>query len=358
MAEHSVRVLVIDDSSFMRRALARLISAGRGLEVVDTASSGREALERIKALQPDVVTLDIEMPEMDGLQALEAIMARHPVPVVMFSALSNHGAEVTLRCLELGAVDFICKPNFGNINEDLASVRYIIWQKLRSAAGAHVRSTPIVLPHVRSARRSPTQRQTASRVVAIGASTGGPRALIEVLEQLPVSLPAGVAIVQHMPPYFTAAMAQRFNDSCPLSVREAEEGDLLEEGLALVAPGGTHLRITGERRIHLDDSPPMWGVRPAVDPMMEDLAELYGPACLGVILTGMGRDGTNGLTRIRLSGGQTIAQDEATSVVYGMPRSAVEAGVIDRIFPLPEIAHEITEWCVNQTMNRLREVVL
>lgn len=345
--EKPIRVLVVDDSAFMRRALTRLIDGGRRFEVVGIASNGREALARIAELHPDVVTMDVEMPEMDGVQALEAIMARHPVPIVMFSSITVRGADVTMRCLELGAVDFITKPS-GSVSEDLGSIRYIVWQKLRSAAGAHLQptlSTPVPAKRAALTPHNDQKHMTARRLVAIGASTGGPRALLEVLMPLPGDLPAGLLVVQHMPPHFTAAMAQRFNDNCALQVREAEVGDRIEEGVALIAPGGRHLRLAADGKVTLTDEPPVWGVRPSVDVMMEGVAQVFGSACLGVILTGMGRDGTTGLTMLKHAGASTIGQDEASCVVYGMPRAAAEAGVVDTVLPLHEIAGGISKWC-------------
>lgn len=342
MPESPIRILIVDDSAFIRRALMKLIEAGRGMRVVGTAANGAEALEAIKNLRPDVVTLDIEMPEMDGITALEKIMRRCPVPVVMLSSQTNSGAELTMRCLEMGAVDFIAKP-VGD--ENLDSIRYIIWQKLRSAAGAHLAQSPFHSMHVTSRLRSVTLPAKAQRVVAIGSSTGGPRVLLDILQALPASLSAGVLIVQHMPPHFTEAMARRFNDNCAITVFEAREGDLVTAGQAMVAPGGIHLGLTPQKEARLIESPPIWGVRPAVDIMMADVATCFGSAALGVILTGMGRDGAQGLLQIRQAGGATLAQDEASCTVYGMPRAAVENGAAERVLPPTEIAAAIIEWC-------------
>lgn len=350
-----IHVLIADDSSFMRKALTRLINEGMGLEVIGTADDGEQALTAIAKLRPDVIVLDLEMPKMTGLQALKVIMERHPLPVVIFSSQTKSGADVTLKCLELGAIDFICKPS-GISTADLASIRYIIWQKIRAAAHAQVSPGFPAVAHQPEAVRpvDDLPHPLARKVVAIGASTGGPRALMEVLEALPASLAAGVLVTQHMPPPFTAAMAQRLDAHCALMVREAQEDDTITNGKVLIAPGGKHLRINANGRITLSDAPPLWGVRPAVDPMMEDCAQHFGSACLGVILTGMGHDGTAGLARIHHEGGQTIAQDEPTSVVYGMPRSAVEAGIIDQILPLSSIAGSIRTWCASARQGRIK----
>lgn len=337
--DDQVRVLIVDDSAFMRQALTKILSEGRGIEVVGTASNGIEALAGIKSLHPDVVTLDIEMPQMDGMATLEAIMGRNPMPVVMLSSLTQRGAEMTIRCLELGAVDFIPKPT----EESLESKRYLIWKKVRDAAGAHVVTTgnaPAVVMHHH--RRSVTR---ARRVVAIGASTGGPRTLLEVLQALPESLPAGIVIVQHMPPGFTAVMAQRFDNHCALSVREAVEGDQVMTGQALVAPGGRHLGLTADGAVRLTDDPPIWGVRPSADVMLTDVAAVYGAEAIGVLLTGMGRDGAQGLLRLKQAGGVTMVQDEESCTVFGMPRAALEIGAAEIALPPVAIAKAITDWC-------------
>jgi two-component system chemotaxis response regulator CheB len=262
----------------------------------------------------------------------------------MLSSLTRHGAEITMRCLELGAVDFQAKPS-GSVSEDLNSVRYALWKKIRDAARATVQavSTPAPAP-APCAATAPTG-QPASRLVAIGASTGGPRALQEILVRLPGDLPAGLLVVQHMPPHFTAAMAQRLDGLCALRVQEAVEGMRPEEGLVVVARGGQHLRLDGTGRVTLTDEPPVWAVRPAVDPMMADVAALPRIPRLGVILTGMGQDGALGLGAIKRAGGATLAQDEASCVVYGMPRAAVRAGVVDCQLPLSAMADAITLWC-------------
>lgn len=344
VTDQPIRVLVVDDSAFMRRALTSLINSGRGLTVIGTAGNGREAMAQIAALRPDVVTMDVEMPEMDGVQALAAIMARCPLPIVMLSSLTRHGADITMRCLELGAVDFQAKPS-GSVSEDLSSVRYALWRKIRDAARATVQATQVFLPAPPPRKAPERTGKPASRLVAIGASTGGPRALQEVLMQLPADLPAGVLVVQHMPPHFTAAMAQRLDGLCALNVLEASDGVRPEDGLVVIARGGQHMRLDGNGRIRLTDDPPIWAVRPAVDPMMADVAAMPRLPRLGVILTGMGQDGAHGLGELKRAGGMTIAQDEASCVVYGMPRAAVRAGVVDCSLPLAVIADAITGWC-------------
>jgi two-component system chemotaxis response regulator CheB len=350
MGDRRIRVLVVDDSAFMRRALVRLVNDGVGLEVVGTAANGIEAIAQVAALRPDVVTLDVEMPEMDGIATLEVLMARSPVPVVMVSTLTKRGAEVTMRCLELGAVDFMAKPDGGS-PEAIANLRYLLWLKVRTAAAAHVGTTAPVRART-TTHAAPATGARATRLVAIGTSTGGPRALQELLPQLPATLSAAVLVVQHMPPQFTETMARRLNDRSALTICEAAEGMAPLDGMALVAPGGRHLGLHEDGTVRLSDAPPMWGVRPAVDVMMADVAQVARHRTLGVVLTGMGRDGAAGLGAIRAAGGQTFAQDEATCTIYGMPRAAVEAGVVDRVIPLPDMAMAILEWSI---ANRRRD---
>ena len=339
----TIRVLIVDDSMFMRKVISRIVEEGQGFSVAGVACNGREAVELVQRLKPDVVTMDVEMPEMNGVEALEIIMRRMPVPVVMLSSLTKRGAEVTLQCLSLGAVDFIPKPS-GSVSEDIAAIRYVIWHKLRVAARA--RLTPLTTaPPPPPVTKGTFHGSPAKQVVAIAASTGGPRALFDVLVALPATLPATLLVVQHMPPHFTAAMAERFNQHCALEVSEASDGDALFNGRALIAPGGWHLGITPQRTTRLSDDPPRWGVRPAADILLEDVATVFPRVCLGVVLTGMGHDGTAGLMEIKAHGGATIAEDESTCAVFGMPRSAIEAGAADQVLPLPEIAAAIERWC-------------
>lgn len=360
MVDKIIKVMVVDDSSFIRAALTKIINSGRAMEVVGTASNGREALERISVLNPDVITLDVEMPEMDGITALAEIMRRHPIPVIMCSSLTKKQADITLKCLDLGAVDIIAKPDdIGD--ESLNQMKYQIYQKIRAADGAHVSIrkpgidlitnsvSAMVNPGIDKAstilsNQTPRKQGSVNRIVAIGTSTGGPRALLEVLQLLPADLNAAVVVVQHMPAQFTAAMAQRFDNVCPITVKEAAEGDSLENGLVLIAPGGYHMHVNKEKKIYLTNDPAILGVRPAVDPMFEDAAEIFGRNCLGVVLTGMGRDGTYGSSMIKELNGTIYVQDEASCVVYGMPRSVVEAKMSDKTVLLNEMADAIAEW--------------
>jgi len=337
-------VLVVDDSALMRRLLSDLIQSGPGFVVAGTARDGRDAVEKVKAMKPDVVTLDIEMPVMDGLAALAEIMDKHPTPVVMLSSRTQHGAAETVRSLELGAVDFVCKPS-GAISTDIGRVKDMLLLKLRMAAAAKL------LPAARGAetgpgmapRKAARPREPAPRVVAIGSSTGGPRALEEIIPNLPADLPAGVLIAQHMPSGFTAAMAERLNTLSQVEVREARHSDQITRGTVLIGPGGRHLTVNKNHRVRITDDLPVWGVRPAADLLLRSAAEVFGADSVGVVLTGMGRDGAEGVRAIREAGGRTMAQDEATSVVYGMPKVALEEGSAEISVPLPHIAGRIVD---------------
>lgn len=343
MANNNLRVLVVDDSALMRRMISDLLSPAHGFAVVGTARDGLEAVDKVILLRPEVVTMDVEMPRMNGLEAVQQIMLRCPTPIVMLSSLTRQGAQETLRSLALGAVDFVCKPS-GSISMNIQEVQQMLRAKLHLAAKAKVASLPeIEVPRVSAAPLSPRPNSPANLVVVIGSSTGGPRALERILPRLPGDLSAGVVVAQHMPKGFTAAMAERLNSLSALRVREARDGDLVAAGEALIAPGGRHLLVDRKRRVYSSDDAPVWGVRPAVDLLMFSAAKVFGSDCLGVILTGMGQDGAQGLAAIRRAGGKSIAEDESTCVVYGMPKAAVEAGGVDLQLPLPEIPAAIVE---------------
>lgn len=338
-----VRVLVVDDSPFARMAIARKLSLDPEIEVVGFAEDGEEALAQVRALRPDVVTMDVMMPRLDGLSALARLMAEHPLPVVMVSNLTTREAEVTLRALELGAVDFYLKPLLFQAPEARGSGPDLP-ARLKAVARVGVERLRHQAP--RPCPKSPPPPPPAlRRVVVIGSSTGGPRALFELLPALPGDLPAAVVVVQHMPAGFTGSLAERLNEACRLRVREGAQGDLLKPGEVLVAPGGYHLDLSVKGTVRLTQDPPVWGVRPSADITMRAAARAYGRAVIGVVLTGMGCDGTRGAASIKEAGGTVLAQDASTSVVYGMPRSVVEAGLADRVLPLDRIAPEIVHLC-------------
>jgi two-component system chemotaxis response regulator CheB len=336
-----IRVLVVDDSAFVRRALSRILGAAEDIEVVGAARDGLEAVELASRLRPDVVTLDVLMPRMGGLEALERLMAERPVPVLLVSSLTHEGADVTLRGLELGALDFIDKGSVGRM--DLASLGPFLIERVRALAGARVRprSAP---PPPAPAPRGTGRRRGLAEVVVIATSTGGPPALAAVIPQLPATLRSSLLVVQHMPAGFTKPLAERLAARSALPVREAEDGESVAAGQVLIAPAGIHMKVhkRGERgRVVLDEEPRDTLHRPSADVLMTAVARVYGPRALGIVLTGMGADGVEGLRAIRAAGGRTLAESEASCVVYGMPRAAVEAGVVDRTLPLAEIVDEI-----------------
>ena len=338
-----IRVVVVDDSPFVRQALGRMLGAA-GIEVVGTAVDGQDGLEKVCALRPDVVTLDVKMPRMGGLEALQRIMAECPTAVLLLSSLTSDGGEVTLRGLELGAMDFVDKSTVqGQMNLlDLADELVAKVRALASVPRARLVRAPEPGPEV----ARPGARTAAHRaeVVAIGTSTGGPPALQAIIPRLPAHLGAPLLIVQHMPPGFTRALAERLDQRSRLRVREAEDGDLLEPGMVLVAPAGRHMKVRrrgAEARVWLDDEPRAALHRPAIDVLMSSVAKAYGRHALGILLTGMGSDGVEGLRAIRAAGGRTLAESEETAVIYGMPKAAVAAGVVDQTVPLSGMADEI-----------------
>ena len=348
MSSRRSTVLVVDDSAFMRKVISEIIDASEEFEVVGTARNGHDALKQIHALDPSIVTLDIEMPELDGLQTLGYIMSETPRPVVMLSAgETGDGAEaLTIRALELGAVDFIRKPS-GPISLDLATVRGQLLDALRAAAEVNLHGVSMLArPQLRGASRPSGAGGAASRVVVIAASTGGPRALADVIPGLARNLDAAVLIVQHMPSGFTRSLAARLDVLSSLPVKEAEQGMRIEHGRVYLAPGGKHMKVVlidSIPTLSLDDSPPIWGVRPSADPLFRSASEVFGTDVIGVVLTGMGRDGAAGLKAIRDAGGRGIVQNKETSIVYGMPQAALSAAGADRVSPLQDVAAAISE---------------
>nr|WP_092068290.1 chemotaxis response regulator protein-glutamate methylesterase [Dendrosporobacter quercicolus]NSL47040.1 chemotaxis response regulator protein-glutamate methylesterase [Dendrosporobacter quercicolus DSM 1736]SDL73694.1 two-component system, chemotaxis family, response regulator CheB [Dendrosporobacter quercicolus] len=338
-----IRVLIVDDSAFMRKMLSDLFAGENDFTVVDTARNGKDAVDKVKRLKPDLVTMDVEMPVMDGIQALETIMRETPTPVVMVSSLTQAGAEATIRALALGAVDFVAKVS-GPIS-NISGISAELLTKCRLAVRVNVARLAVPVLKSPAAGTLVSFKQFPNdKLIAIGTSTGGPRALQEIITKLPANLPCGVVIVQHMPPGFTKSLAERLNSISSLTVKEAEQNDHIQAGMVYIAPGDYHLTIEnsgGKRCLKLNQSPPVGGHRPAVDPMFDSAARVYGDKVVGVILTGMGHDGAKGMQAIKNQRGYTIAEDQSTAVVFGMPKSAIELGVIDKVAPIHTIAAEI-----------------
>ncbi len=336
-----IRVLIVDDSALVRRVLTEELSKHPDIEVVGTAPDPYVARERIAQLRPDVLTLDVDLPRMDGLSFLERLMRHFPMPVVVVSSLTPRDSDAAMRALSLGAVDVICKPSTIGANRSLGEE---LAHAIRGAAAANV-------GHFRSDQKSESpyappsllQLPNTKKVIAIGASTGGPRAIEAILRALPADSP-GTVIVQHMPEFFTASFAQRLDQICPMNVREARDGDPVVPGVALVAPGNRHMVLQSAETgyvVRVKDGPAVHHQRPSVDVLFSSVARVAGENAIGVLLTGMGADGARGLLAMRESGAATIAQDESTSVVFGMPREAIRLGAAEQVLPLPLIASAI-----------------
>lgn len=334
-----IRVLIVDDSAVVRKMLSKALSAASDIQVVGTATDPFVARDKIVKLKPDVITLDIEMPRMDGITFLRKLMQYHPMPVIILSSLTRKGGRLGLQAIEAGAVEVLSKPggsfSVGEMGEQLA-------EKIRAAARARPLSRQ-TQPDRAPGRAAATNLDLTNKIVAIGASTGGTEAIKEVLVRLPATVP-GMVVVQHMPPRFTTAFAERLNGLCAFEVKEGADGDSVYPGRCLIAPGNFHmlLRRSGARYyVNVKDGPMVHHQRPAVDVLFRSVAKSAGRNALGVILTGMGADGADGLVLMRQAGSYTIGQDEATSVVYGMPKAAFEAGGVEKVLPLPQIADEI-----------------
>jgi two-component system chemotaxis response regulator CheB len=342
MTAAPVRVLIVDDSALVRQVLSRLLATDPGIEVVGTAPDPVAAERKLAALAPDVLTLDVEMPRMDGLAFLERLMRVRPMPVVMVSSLTHAGCEATLRALELGAVDVVAKPRV-DVRERLEELAGELVEKVKAAAAARVRPRRSTPDGIRPASSSAPAYRPTEAIVVIGASTGGTEALREVLVALPPNAP-GIVIVQHMPEGFTAAFARRLDALAAVRVAEAADGDRVLPGHVLLAPGNHHLRLIRDGaavRAAVVDGPPVNQHRPSVDVLFESAATVLGPSAVGVLLTGMGRDGAQGLLALRRAGARTIAQDESTSVVWGMPREAIALGAAERVLPIDRVAGAI-----------------
>lgn len=352
-----IRILVVDDSVVIRKLLSDTLSGDRALEVVGTASDGRIALAKIPLLKPDLITLDIEMPVMDGLETLAAVRKLYPkLPVIMFSTLTEHGAEATLDALSLGASDYATKPsNTGSSAVAVECVRTELIPKIRALCGA----TPLKLvpiPLSRPVLKVRTRSNQRIEIVAIGTSTGGPNALAEVLPGIPNDFPVPIVVVQHMPPIFTRLLAERLASRSAIPVEEGSAGAVLVPGHAWIAPGNFHMNVIRagvHQRLSLTQGPPENSCRPAVDVLFRSVAAAYGPNALAVVMTGMGSDGVRGAQDIRAAGGDIIIQDEASSVVWGMPGLVHASGLDDAAYPLDQLAAEITNRVLQSRRSRI-----
>lgn len=359
-----IRVLIVDDSVVIRQLVTHALEPDSALEVVGVAANGSIALAKIAQLNPDAVTLDIEMPEMNGLETLRRIRQEHThLRVIMFSTLTDRGASATLEALALGADDYVAKAsNEGSLDRSLARLREELIPKIKQFFAVQAASVPVPvpvreLPQTAAAPLAAPRLVTAPSIVTIGVSTGGPAALGRIIPQFPADFPVPILIVQHMPPLFTKLLADRLNDSTPLRVREAVDGALVTPGDIWIAPGDFHmtaiLRGT-EIRLRLDQGPPENSCRPAVDVLFASLAAAFGARVVAAVLTGMGRDGQRGAAQLKARGSSVIAQDEASSVVWGMPGSVVQEGLADAVVPLDEIPREIIRRVTGQSAVRPR----
>lgn len=337
-----IRVLVVDDSAVMRKLISNLLNRDDEIEVIGTAIDGCFALAKVEQLKPDVVTLDVDMPRMDGLTALGEMVSKHRTRVIMLSSLTTRGAELTMLALEKGAVDFVCKPSgaarLGEMADELLS-------KVKAAARTNLITLATEAPRSTPKKKNVGQGSKTGQIIAIGASSGGPHALRYLLPRITADTDAAVLIVQHMPESFTTMLAYWLNQICELEVREAKPGDLALPGTALIAPGNLHMkarRTAGGCEVLLEGGALVNGHRPSVDVLFQSVAQEYGPDAIGIIMTGMGNDGAHGLGEIKAAGGHTIAQDKESCAVYGMPRVAAERGYADKVLPLTEMASYVS----------------
>lgn len=353
-----VKVLVVDDSALMRKLIPTILERDPSIEVVGTAMDGAFALKKIEELRPDVITLDLEMPRMDGLEALRLIMRRAPMPIVVFSTHSKEGAYSTFKALALGAIDFVAKPKSAAAGQ-LDSVAMQLIEKIKVAKRA---STRKISANVEVEVRKPTKKVSRgtmppTRIVAVGVSTGGPIALQYVLSQIPAEFSGSIVVVQHMPEGFTEMFAKRLDECCALDVQEARSGDLLLAGRVLICPGNRHIMVRRMPRgdmIVLSDAPPVNGHRPSADVLFHSVAQEFGLTSVGVIMTGMGEDGAEGLGAIKAAGGMTVAQSEDTCVVSGMPRAAILKGFAKKVVPLDGLGSFLVSHCGTERAERDR----
>jgi len=337
-----IRVLVVEDSPIMRKLITDILKNDSEIEVIDTAKTGKEAIEKAKILKPDVITLDIEMPEMDGISALKILRKEIPqTKIIMFSSLTQEGAKATIECLSLGAYDFVPKPSSKSFYESIKKIEQELIPKIKSV-------TP--LERIKSIYKpsliTPKIKKGIYKVCGIGVSTGGPQTLLKIIPELPPNFPAPILVVQHMPPIFTKQLAERLNSISRLRVKEAEEGELVKDSVVYIAPGDYHMEVRKENalvRIKLHQGPPRNFCRPSVDELFESLAEVYDGNTLALVLTGMGSDGKEGAKKIKEKGGVVLAQDAESSIVFGMPKAIIEEGLADEVVNLSKIPERLKD---------------
>ena len=332
-----IKVLVVDDSAFMRKMLREILSSDPDIEVIGVARNGKEAIEKVNLLSPDVITMDVEMPVMTGIQAVEKIMKQKPTPIIMVSAYTVENASITFEALDRGALDFVTKPG-GPISIRLKDVKEKIIEKVKAVSHVNVKA---LRPPLKRRERLEALPGDMEKLVVIASSTGGPKALSYIIPRLPGDLRAGILVVQHMPEGFTKPFAERLDKLSKLTVKEAGEGEKITSSVAYIAPSGYHMKIGEEWIIHLTKDAPMHGVRPAADITMLSAASVSGKSTIGVVLTGMGKDGSMGVREIKARGGMVIAQDKKTSVIFGMPKAAINTGCVDEVLPLEDIPEGI-----------------
>src|SRR5580698_4436485 len=343
-AEKKIRVLIVDDSAFMRKVLEEIISSDPRMEVVGQARDGREAVTLAESLQPDVITMDINMPRMDGIEATKLIMTQHPRPILVVSSESREGASSALRVLELGAIDFVSKPSSG-IDLDMKNVKDELLRKLKMASKVRVVRTATLSARTERKEVAPITRPSAPNInsdskfplVVIAASTGGPATLMNLVPNFPRDFPGAIVLVQHMPAAFTSQLSVQLAEVAAIRVKEAEDHELIRPGVFYVCPGSHHLRFSSGGQIVLDDGPRISGYRPCADVTLESAAAFAGSQTIAVVLTGMGGDGARGVQAVKAAGGWALAQDEATSVIFGMPAEAIRTGAVNQVLGIQRI---------------------
>lgn len=344
--QNIIKVMIVDDSAYFRFAIKKYLEQFKDIEVICSAKNGLDAIEKLKMFKPDVISLDIEMPQMNGIELLKYLMVKNPIPTIMLTSLTPESTDVIVKSLEFGAVDFINKEAI-NLSSKIEEISDTYVEKIRIAAQS--KTTPLPERKIEHEEKELVSfKITKAQVIAIGCSTGGPKALQHLVPHFPANLPAGIIIVQHMPANFTKSLAQRLDSISRISVKEAEDGDLVLPGRVLIAPGNYHMEITSNYTVKLNQNPAVNHVRPAVDVLLESLPQVYDENITAVILTGMGHDGLKGCETVKSNGGYVIAEDEKTCTIYGMPKAVIENKVSDEVLPLDKIVERLVDISTNK----------